>query len=132
MNDSTATGIWFRAPAKLKLPTLTLLIFIGIFLEGFVHYRYGISTIYTHFYYLIIVVAGLWYGRKAIWLALFFGVLHISVSRSRPGTFPVDALIRALMLLIVAVVVGTVVDRMNRYHDQACVQNRELKDMNTQ
>jgi signal transduction histidine kinase len=40
--------------------------------------------------------------------------------------------IRALMLLIVAIVIGTVVEQMNRYQDQVRVQNRELKEMNTQ
>jgi signal transduction histidine kinase len=132
LNDSTATGSLYNAPAQLKLPVFALLIAIGITLEVVVHYVYNISTVYTHFYYVIVVVAGLWYGRKAIWVALFFGGLHIAVSWLLAGAFPSDAVLRALMLLIVAIVIGTVVEQMNRYHDQVRVQNCELKEINVQ
>jgi signal transduction histidine kinase len=97
-----------------------------------VHYLYGINVVYTHFYYLIVVVAGLWYGRKTIGIAFFFGSLHIAVSWLEAGTFPFDALIRAIMLISVAVVVGTVVEQMKKYHTQVLVQNRELKEVNAQ
>ncbi len=132
MNDSTATGSLYDTPARLKLPVFVLLVAIGIFLEIVVHYVCNISTVYTHFYYVIVVVAGLWYGKKAIWVALFFGGLHIAVSWLLVGTFPPDAMIRALMLLIVAIVIGTVVEQMNTYHNQVHVQNRELKEINAQ
>ena len=124
--------VWFKTPAQLKLPVIVLLCLAGIFLEVVVHYRYGITIVYTHFYYLIVVVTGLWYGRKAICVALFFGALHIAVSWIETGAFPVDALIRTLMLVLVAAVIGTVVDQMNRYHDRVLVQNRELKEVNNQ
>ena len=132
MNDNNSEESWYYVPDPLKLPLFVLLILVGIFLEGIVHYLYGINVVYTHFYYLIVVVAGLWYGRKAIGIALFFGGLHIAVSWLAAGTFPFDALTRAIMLGIVAVIVGTVVEKMTKYHDQVRVQNRELKDVNGQ
>jgi len=132
LNESATTESWYNTSAQLKLPVFILLILTGIFLEGFVHYQYGIPVVYTHFYYLIVVVAGLWYGRKAIGVALFFGGLHIAVSWLAATTFPFDALLRALMLLVVAVVVGTVVEQMNRYRDQVLVQNHEVKEVNVQ
>jgi signal transduction histidine kinase len=132
LNDNAATGSWYSIPEQMKLPVFVLLVAIGISLEIVVHYVYNISTVYTHFYYLIVVVAGLWYGKKAIAIALFFGSLHIVISWLLVGSFPLDAIIRALMLLIVAIVISTVVEQMNRYHDQVRVQNRELKEINTQ
>ena len=60
-----------------------------------IHYILKISIVYTHFYYLIIVVAGLWDGRKAIWVALFFGGLHIVVSWVLAGEVTPDAVLRA-------------------------------------
>ena len=74
----------------------------------------------------------MWYGKKAIWVALFFGGLHIAISWLAAGTIPYDALLRALMLAIVAGVIGTVVDQMNTYYDQMLAQNRALTDMNAQ
>jgi signal transduction histidine kinase len=132
LNGSNSAESWYNAPDKLKFPVFVFLILIGIFLECIVHYLYGINVVYTHFYYLIVVVAGLWYGRNAIGVALFFGGLHIAVSWLAAGTFPFDALIRAIMLIIVAVVVGTVVEQMKKYHNQVLVQNRELKEVNVQ
>ncbi len=75
---------------------------------------------------------GLWYGRKAIWVALFFGTLHIDVSWLAQGTFPFDALLRALMLIIVAGLIGTVVEQMKKYQDRVLVQNSELQLVNVQ
>jgi hypothetical protein len=40
------------------------------------------------FFYFIIVIAGLWYGRKAIWAALLFGSLHVTVTLCLPGCSP--------------------------------------------
>ena len=41
-----------------------LLILAGLDLEFVIHYYFGITGVYTQFYYLIIVIAGLWYGKK--------------------------------------------------------------------
>jgi signal transduction histidine kinase len=130
VNGTGSAGLWHNALDKLKLPVFVFLMLTGIFLESVVHYQFGISTVYTHFYYLVIVIAGLWYGRKAIAIALFFGGLQVAVSWVLEGTTPLDALIRALMLVIVAVIVGTVVERMKRYEKQMLVQNQELKEVN--
>lgn len=132
MKNSTPAGPWYDVPDMLKFPLFILLVIIGIFLEIIVHYLYGIDTVYTHFFYLIVVVAALWYGRKAIGIALIFGFLHIAISGVVDGSIPFSAFIRAMMLFIVAVVAGTVVEQMKKYHEQVAVQNSELKEVNGQ
>ena len=107
-----------------------LLILAGLICEIGIHYLLGITIVYTHFYYLIIVVAGLWYARKAIWVALFFGALHIVVSYLLTGAVSADALVRAIMMLIVAFVIGTIVEQTRCYYNQVIEQNRELNDVN--
>jgi signal transduction histidine kinase len=123
---------WQNISAEPRLLLFTALVVAGLFLEIVLHFGYGISVVYTHFFYLIVVAAGVWYGKKAIWVALFFGGLHVTVSWLAAGTVPYDALIRALMLVIVAGVIGTVVDQMNTYYDNMLAQNRVLTDMNVQ
>jgi signal transduction histidine kinase len=108
-----------------------LLILAGVLLEFVVHFWFGIATVYTHFYYLIIVIGGLWYGRKAILIALLFGALHITGSYLLTGTITPDALLRTCMFVIVAFVVGAIADQMNSYHNQLTARNRELTDANT-
>lgn len=124
-------GTWWRFLTEPHPWELGLLIAAGLLLELAIHYYLGISVVYTHFYYLIIVIAGLWYGRRAIWLALFFGILHVAVTYVLTADIPPDPLLRAVMFCIVAFVVGTVAEQLRCYHDRLIQQNRELMDLNT-
>ena len=123
---------WQELSAQPRFLLFVALVTSGLILEIVLHLGYGISVVYTHFFYLIVVAAGVWYGKKAIWVALFFGGLHVAVSWIMAGTLPYDAVARAVMLLIVAAVIGTVVDQMNTYYSQVVTQNRELTAMNSQ
>jgi signal transduction histidine kinase len=125
-------GSWWKSLNEPKPYAFAFLILLGLLLEFIVHFQFGIAVVYTHFYYLIIVVAGLWYGRKAILIALFFGALHIADTYLTTGLITPDALIRACMFVIVAFVVGLISDQMNCYRDQLLERNHELEEINTQ
>jgi signal transduction histidine kinase len=124
-------GSWWRFITEPHPFELVLLIIAGLLLEFGVHYYLQIPVVYTHFYYLIIVIAGLWYGRSAIWIALFFGGLHVAVTDLLTGLISPDALLRALMFCIVAFVVGTVAEQLRCYHEQLIRQNSDLVALNT-
>lgn len=124
-------GSWWRALTEPHPFKLALLIIAGLLLETIIHYYFRIPVVYSHFYYLIIVIAGLWYGRRAIWIALFFGGLHITVTDIITGVIPPDALIRALMFCVVAFVVGTVAEQLHGYQNLLLRQNHELQELNT-
>jgi len=123
-------GSWWQSFAKPHPVLFILLVLIGLALEYVIHYRLGITVVYTQFYYLIIVVAGLWYGRRAIWVALFFASLHAMVTWILTGLLSPDALMRGLIMLIVAFVIGTISEQMRCYFDQITGQNHELSDAN--
>lgn len=112
----------------VKSKAYTLIIFIGLalILEFIVHYIYNISIIYTHLFYLIIIFAAIWYQRKAVWVAIFFGILHIIVSYIIQDYIPFEAVFRAIMLCIIAYIVGSVVYCMACYRDEQVTQNLEL------
>jgi len=109
-----------------------LLLFLGLDLEFVVHYWFGITIVYTQFFYLIIVLAGLWYGRRAVWAALLFGGLHVLVTYIMTGQVSPDALVRAVVMLIVAYAVGTIVEQKQEYCDRLAEQNRALCGINGQ
>ncbi len=104
---------------------LVLLVAAGIGLELVVHAHLGISVVYTHFFYLIVAIAGLAFGRRAVLLALFFGGLHLGVTVWLTGNFVLESLLRAAMLCVVALVIGTAVEETTRYR-------RELEERNAQ
>lgn len=129
---------WWTVEEHHQLYLLIFLIGVGLLLEGIVHYYLRISIVYTHFFYLIIVIAGLWYGRRAVWLALFFGTLQVFVTYLITANISEDSVLRAAMLCIVAFVVGSIVDRMNRLHARLLDQchktkvlNKEISGINT-
>jgi L-lactate permease len=117
----------FNRPHPL---VIILLILFGLDLEFVIHYYFGITIVYTQFFYLIIVIAGLWYGRRVVWVALLFGSLHVAVTYMLTGLLSPDALMRAIVMLIVAFVVGTIVEQKQAYYDQITEKNRELSEAN--
>jgi signal transduction histidine kinase len=131
MQPAKETESWWGSYIEPRPYAFALLIIAGIFLEFVVHFRFGIATVYTHFYYLIIAIAGLWYGRKAILIAFLFGALHITGSYLTTGNITPDALLRACMFVIVASVIGAIAEKMNSYRDQLAGRNRELLEANT-
>lgn len=130
MKECELDSTWWQILIKPHTYELVLLIIAGLVLEGVIHYTLGIAIVYTHFYYLIIVIAGLWYGRKAVVIAAFFGVLHSGVTYLVSGMVSPDALARALMFCIVAFVVGTAAEQLRCYHDRLITQNRRLQELN--
>ncbi|MFH0966860.1 MAG: HAMP domain-containing sensor histidine kinase [Methanobacteriota archaeon] len=86
-----------------------------------------ISIIYTHLFYLIIILAAIWYQRKAVWLALFFGILHIEVTYLIHGSLSIDPVFRAIMLCTVAFIVGSLVQCLTIFRDEDIRKNHELE-----
>jgi signal transduction histidine kinase len=124
-------GFWWNTLSKPHPFVFVVLIILGLLLEIIVQFHFGITVVYTHFYYLIIVLAGLWYGRTAIFIAVFFGALHIAGAWFTLGILSPNAVIRALMFVIVAFVVGLIVEQMNCYRDQLLERNHELTEINS-
>jgi signal transduction histidine kinase len=116
---------WWTRSSSARPYVFALLVGTGLLLEIVIHYYLHITVVYTQFFYLIVVIAGLWYGRKAILVALFFGGLQVLVSFVITGSVSFESVIRATMLCLVAVVIGSIVEQMNNYHDMLKDQNKE-------
>ncbi len=133
LNYSSSSEEIPRGQENLKRIVFILLILLGILLEGIVHFLFGITVVYTQFYYLIVAVAGLWYGRVAIAVALFFGGLQIIISLVlEPEIIPYEPILRALILLVVAIVIWKLIEEIKRYEEKALIKNRELTNLNAQ
>jgi len=109
---------WFLEPR----PCIFVAIFcIGCLLEIVFHLVLNTSVAYTHFFYLIIVLAGLWYPDRAVLLAVFFGGIYGIVEFIHTGTISGESLFRILILCLVAIVVSSIARRM-------MVQKNQLQD----
>lgn len=105
---------------------LIILICLGIFIQVDIHINTNISEAYTQFFFIIIVLAGLWYQRKSIWIALFFGSLYLSLELIPPSFITLDSVFRVLMFCIVAIIVGCMTERMENLRRTLHDKNKEL------
>jgi signal transduction histidine kinase len=112
---------------KSKSISLILFIALALLLEFVIHYLLKISIVYTHLFYLIIIIAAIWYQKKAVWVALLFGILHIMVTYQTLGFISLDSVFRAIMLCIIGYIVGSLVQCMNYYREEEVLYNRELE-----
>lgn len=94
--------------SKYKLLILGSVLSICVVLVVIVHIYYGIDIVYTHFFYLPIIIAGIWYYKKALWVALFLGLFHIAASIIFYRVIDPSTVARAIMFLAVALVVGVI------------------------
>jgi signal transduction histidine kinase len=112
---------------KSKGLSLVIFILLAIILEFIVHYILKISIVYTHLFYLIIILAAIWYQKKAVWLAIFFGILHIGVTDLIQGDISPESVFRAIMLCITAYIVGWVVQCMMYFREEDLHEKLELE-----
>ena len=56
---------------------LGLTVLAVVFLAIYVNMILGIEVVYTHLFYIPIILAGILYHRKAVYLAISLGFIHI-------------------------------------------------------
>ena len=83
-----------------------LLVSASTLIAIYVNLFLGVDTVYTHFFYVPIVLTAIWYYWKAVYLSLFLGGLHVSIGLYETGTIIPGTLIRAVSLLAVALIVA--------------------------
>jgi PAS domain S-box-containing protein len=97
---------------------LLVIILASIVLTLYVNVILGINAVYTHFYYVPIILAGVWYHRKAIYLAVFLGASHILIGFLHSGGLVPSTLVRAFMFLVVAIVVAYLSEARDRLYNR--------------
>lgn len=63
------------------------------------------DIVYTHYFYIPIILTGLWYGKETIYLALYMGVFHILINYVAFGTVSLSSLQRALIFIMIASII---------------------------
>ena len=94
-----------------------LLVSVSTLIALYVNLFQGIDTVYTHFFYVPIVLTAIWYYWKAVYLSLFLGGLHVSIGVYGTGTIIPGTLIRAVSLLAVALIVAYLSEASSRHYE---------------
>lgn len=82
-------------------------------------------TVYTHFFYVPILLAGVWYRKKAVYIALFLSFIYILVTLFSPqGELSVHVFERSAIFVAVAYVIGLVSEKRAKGEEKL----KETKD----
>ncbi len=94
------------------------------------HLWQNIDIGYTHFFYVLIVIVGIWFQRKAIWLALFLAAMHLTASYTLTGEFLWGPLVRASMFVLVAILVAMLSEEKEEYSQALLQSKKEIEKKN--
>jgi signal transduction histidine kinase len=70
------------------------------------------AVVYTHLFYIPLLLAGVWYHKKAVYVALGLGAVYILITLISPLPLTINEGARAAIFLVVAYVVGFVSEKM--------------------
>ena len=95
-----------------------LLVTASTLVALYVNLFLGIDTVYTHLFYVPVVLTAIWYYWKAVYLSVFLGALHICMGLYLTGYVVPGTMVRMFTLLIVALVVATLSETSGRLYSQ--------------
>ncbi|MBI5062358.1 MAG: hypothetical protein HZB87_02510, partial [Desulfatitalea sp.] len=104
---------------------------LTIYFQGFL----GIETVFTHFFYIPIILGALWWGRAGMGVALLLGaVLLASHWFYRPDYSIYKDCFRAAILLVVSAVVvllrSRIISTETSLHNQTKVLENRVRSLN--
>ena len=104
----------------LMLGCLALTYFVNVF--------YKMDIVYSHLFYVPIVLCGLWYPDKAFYLAILLGLGHIGADYYSTRTVSLAPIVRAGVFLFVGYLVGTICEKRDRLLNQIKTINSVMLD----
>ncbi len=96
---------------------LSVIIILCIIITLYVNLVMSTDVVYTHLFYIPIILAAIWYHEKAIYLAIFLGLAHISIGYYDEGHIVDSTFVRAAIFIIVALVVGYLSEKRDMLYD---------------
>ena len=101
-----------------KSGLMGLLLLGACILTYYYHATLGTGVIFTHLFYIPIILASVWWGKKGIFTAIFLAGLilasHVLFLKALPF---VDDIIRAIMFIVIGGVVGWLMDGIKKIED---------------
>jgi len=121
-----------------KITLVGALVAACMFITLWFHFVSDVGYIFPNLYYVPIILACLWWGRKGIILAAFLAAFILISSAVSPGVEPLwDDLVRAAIFILIAVVIGelsarrkeligTLEDKVRKRTEELQARNEEL------
>jgi len=129
--DDKSKSIRIKAEKqKEKISLMIALLAACCFLSYYFHEVIGISTGFTHFFYIPIILASLWWKRKGLGVALFLALsLLFSHYFLRDSIGADNDYFRALMLVVVGFVAALLSERSAKQNDDLRESEKNFKNL---
>ena len=109
-----------------RVAIVMALLAISIFLTYYFHAILMLGTVFSHFFYIPIILAALWWEKRSIPVAIFLGGLVVASSLFyRPDLLTLNDYGRALMFVVIAFVVASLSEQIKR-REQEVKRQRDL------
>ena len=107
---------------------LTLTVLVSIIISFYVSFVLGMAIVYSHFFYIPIILAGIWYHKRAIYIAILLGAVHVLTTiASLSVSALASSALRALFFVLVAYVVGELSERSARKEEELRRERDKIK-----
>lgn len=130
----------FNLKEKYKIAIMAILLIISSFLIYYFHGVVQTGIVFTHFLYIPMILATLWWRRKGLIIPVFLVImLNISHFFIRIDVEPYNDQIRSIMFIVTGFIVAELSqeilkreDELKRSHDDLELQAIELRAVNTE
>jgi len=89
---------------KLKIVVVGILLALCVFSTFYFYLILHIEVIFTHFFYIPIILTAVWFPRKAIFVAILLAIIILFACLFAPCACPTCNFIRAVMFIVIAIV----------------------------
>ena len=111
-----------------KITVMGFLLIFCLLATYYFQFILKIEIVFTHIFYVPIILAGLWWSRKGIAVAVFLALLLLILHVLSPLDTPLDAdVTRALMFVIVGTVVAILNEKRQILEDKLKTYSKTLE-----
>lgn len=109
-----------------RVAIVVALLAISVFLTYYFHAVLMLGTVFSHFFYIPIILTALWWEKRSILVAAFLGgLVVVSSLLYRPDLLTLNDYGRALMFIVIAVVVSSLSEQI-KGREQEVKKQRDL------
>lgn len=113
-----------------KLSVVTLVVIVCIILALLLDYYAPGANVYTHLFYIPVILAGVWFNKKAYFVSAAIGIVHIWLEYSKSPESALDPIIRVMALFATTFVVVVLADRNSQLQKVLTEQLARIQKVN--
>jgi hypothetical protein len=101
-----------------KVGLMTIFLFVACILTYYYHSALKTEGLFTHLFYIPIILAAIWWGKKGIFAAIFLGVLILASHALFLTGIPLSGdVVRAIMFVVIGGVVGWLMEGIKKVEE---------------